>query len=80
MRGPNIKKMTQLIASYFWDKKKLGPTIAKQSLGELFEDESYDIIRETPPELAYQIYLVDKNMDDCLKDLALSKKYIKNFI
>ena len=37
MRGPNIKWMAQLISSYHWDKKQLGPVPAKARLGELFD-------------------------------------------
>jgi len=77
-RGPGIKSMTQLIASFYWDNKKLGPAIAKHSLGELFEEEAYDFIHHTPPELAYQIYVVGWNLDTCYRQLAKSKQYIAN--
>lgn len=77
-QGPSIKKLTQLIASFHWNKKKLGPANAKHSAGELFEGATYEVIRETPAELAYQIYLVGKNLDACIKTLSESKQYIHN--
>ena len=76
-RGPNIKLLTQLIASYHWDEKQLGPAVAKGKLGGLFEEEPYELIRGTQPELAYQVYLLGVIVDECLKKLAGSKKYIK---
>src|SRR5439155_15043933 len=47
-RGPHIKKLTQLIASYHWDKKQLGPVVARGGLGELFEEKPYATIKRTP--------------------------------
>ena len=76
-RGPNIKLLTQLIASYHWDRRQLGPVVAKAKLGELFEEKPYELIRDTRPELAYQVYLLGKIVDECLKKLAGSKRYIK---
>jgi len=75
-RGPGIKKSTQLIASFYWNKKKLGPAIAKQEVGELFEGETYDLICETPVELVYQIYLVNDDLEGAYWELANSKRYI----
>ena len=75
-RGPNIKYLTQLIASYYWNRKGLGPATAKHSLGELFEGNAYNIIRQTPPELAYQLFLVDDCLDVSCRDLAAQKQYI----
>lgn len=77
-RGPGIKRLTQLIASFYWNSKKLGPAIAKSSLGELFEGEAYDLIHHISPELAYQTWLVGWNLDTCYWQLAKSKKYIAN--
>ena len=76
-RGPNIKLLTQLIASYNWGERQLGPIVAKGKLGELFEEKPYELIRDTKPELAYQVYLLGKIVDECLKKLAGSKRYIK---
>lgn len=75
-RGPEIKFLTQLIASYYWDNKELGPALAKGAVGELFEDTPYKLIRRTPPELAYQLYLLSEMLDECMKELAASKRYI----
>jgi AIPR protein len=75
-QGPGIKKLTQLIASFYWDKKKLGPAAARQSAGELFEGDAYDLIKDTPPELAYQTYLIGENLQECLRTLSNSKRYI----
>ena len=55
-RGPDIRILTQLIASYHWDRKSMGPAIAKANLGELFEDDTYNVITQTSPEAAYQMY------------------------
>lgn len=76
-RGPNIKALTQLVASYHWNKKQLGPVVAKRGLGELFEEKPYQLIRGTPPELAYQIYLLGEILDERLKELAASKRYVE---
>jgi hypothetical protein len=75
-RGPGIKFLTQLIASYHWDKKQLGPAIAKGTVGELFEEAPYQLIRRTPPDLAYQLYLLSEILDECMNELAASKRYI----
>lgn len=76
-RGPNIKSLTQLVASYHWDKKLLGPVVAKGQLGELFEDKPYALVVKTPPELAYQIYLLSRIVEENLDRLAESKQYIE---
>ncbi len=76
-RGPNIKALTQLIASYHWNKKQLGPVVAKRGLGELFEEKPYQLIRGTPPELAYQVYLLGEILDERLKELAASRRYVE---
>lgn len=75
-QGPNIKYLTQCIASYYWNKKGLGPATAKHSLGELFEEDAYETIRQTSPELAYQIYAVAASLNSSCADLAVDKKYI----
>lgn len=78
-RGPHIKYLTQLVASYHWDKKYLGPAAARRGVGSLFEDRPYDGIRKTTPELAYQIYLFGEILDDCLRQLSASRQYIDEF-
>jgi hypothetical protein len=76
-RGPNIKQLTQLIASYHWNQKHLGPVPAKRGSGELFEEKPYEIIRNTSPELVYQIYLLSDVLDAHLRELSVSKRYIE---
>jgi hypothetical protein len=56
-RGPSIKRLMADLACYYWRNGKLGPTIAKGNLGELFQGDGYEHIREeTSDELAYQVY------------------------
>jgi hypothetical protein len=76
-RGPNITLLAQLIASYFSKHRHLGPVLAKSKLAELFEDEAYAVIRRTPPELAYQLYLVDSILQACVKELAEHTRYVR---
>jgi hypothetical protein len=78
-RGPNIKWLTQLISSYNWDKKQLGPVPAKARLGELFDGKSYELIKTTSPELAYQLYLLGTDLEDSIRELAKSKQYVEHF-
>ena len=75
-RGPHIKALTQLIASYHWDNKQLGPVVAKGGLADLFEDRPYKVIKETPTRLVYQLYLLGDIIDGALKELAASRKYV----
>ena len=79
MRGPNIKWMAQLISSYHWDKKQLGPVPAKARLGELFDGKPYEIIKTSKPEVAYQLSLLGEVLGDCTWKLAQSKQYIEHF-
>lgn len=74
-RGPNIKLMAQLIASYFWNKKKLGPANARQP-GDLFEGTTYEEIQRTSPELVYQLWWVWDYMHFSYSDLAEQYRYI----
>ena len=76
--GATIKKIAQLIASYYWGKKNLGPANAKDSVGKLFEREAYDKIRDTPTELAFQIFMVNENVKECYDALAKSRRYLGN--
>jgi hypothetical protein len=73
-RGPDIKWLAQLISSYYWDSKLLGPVPAKARLGELFEGKSYDLIKKSKPELAYQLYLLGQLLENSVWELAGSKR------
>jgi hypothetical protein len=74
-RGPSIKALMAQAACYHWKSSKLGPALAKGSLGELFQGEGYDQLREaTTPELAYQVHIVFQNIDESLRRLG-QKKY-----
>jgi len=73
-RGPDIKWLAQLISSYHWNNKLLGPVPAKARLGELFEGKPYDLIKKTKPELAYQLYLLGQVLEDSVRQLARSKQ------
>lgn len=75
-QGPSIKRMAQLIASYNWNKKKLGPASARQ-VGVLFERDAYDLIRTTPPDLAYQLWWVSTYLFNDLATLAGKYQYIR---
>jgi hypothetical protein len=73
--GNSIKWLTQLIASYYWSKPKLGPAVAK-NVADMFEGSVYEAICETPPELAFQIDLIDDDLWTCERELAIEKVYI----
>ena len=75
--GTSIRWHTQLIASFHWAKPHLGPAAAK-NVADLFEGALYEMIRETPAELAFQIYLFCSNLEECRRDLLTSKVYIRN--
>jgi len=77
-RGPDIRWATQLIASYHFDRKKLGPAVAQGNLNELFEEDTYAIIRSTPPQLVYQLYLLAEISGRCLRRLSGARQYISN--
>jgi hypothetical protein len=77
-RGPDLRWMTQLIGSYYYDRRKLGPAIAQGNLNSLFEEEAYLRIRSTSPEMAYQLYLLAEIVDRSLRRLGNQKKYIRN--
>lgn len=76
-QGASIKWLTQLIASYHWQNPRLGPAAAKR-VGELFEGEPYDRVRQTPVEVAFELFLLDKLLDDARRDLAKTKVYVRN--
>jgi hypothetical protein len=73
----NIRWLTQLISSFYWDRPRLGPTAAK-NVADLFEGETYERIRTTSPELAFQLYLLDVALWECRRRLAAEKVYIRN--
>lgn len=75
--GINIKKLTQLISCYYSLKPKLGPAGAK-NVALLFEGAIYEYIRETPPELAFQLFLLHEVIHECLHNLSREKVYIRN--
>jgi hypothetical protein len=75
--GISIKWLTQLISSFYWSKQRLGPAVAK-NVAELFEGELYDGIRETPAELAFQLYLLDAALSESRSKLSQEKAYIRN--
>jgi hypothetical protein len=73
--GSSIKWLTQLIASYYWSKPKLGPAVAK-NVADLFEGAVYETICDTPPEVAFQIHILDADLWECERDLGKEKVYI----
>ena len=75
--GTSIKWHTQLISSFHWSKPRLGPAVAK-NVANLFEGELYDSIRETPAELAFQLYLLDVALWESRSELSKDKVYIRN--
>ncbi len=74
--GINIKRLSQLIASFHWSKPKLGPAVAKTKLSDLFDGDAYEAIRQTDPALAYQLFLLDEHMEPVTRELAKKKAYI----
>ncbi len=76
-RGPDIRVLTQLIASYYWQRKSMGPAVAKSRLGELFEDDTYKIIVQTPPDLAYQMYKFWGLVEDAMRHWSEERQYIE---
>ena len=76
--GSSIKWLAQLIASFYWSKPRLGPAVAKQGVADLFEGELYELIRQTHPEVAFQMFLLDDDLRDCESELAREKVYIRN--
>ena len=78
-QGPSIKRHTQLISCFHWSKARLGPAVAK-NVSDLFEGELYDNIREMPPELAFQLYLLDLALSKSRSELSKDKAYIRNLM
>jgi hypothetical protein len=77
-KGPELKQLTQLLASFYWNHKLLGPVAAKSELGKLFDGRPYDQIKETPPELAYQLFLLSSIIEKATTELARHKRYVAN--
>jgi hypothetical protein len=44
----------------------------------LYEGSAYETIRETKPDLAFQLYLIDGNFRECHRQLTYEKVYIRN--
>lgn len=65
----NIKNLTQYIVSYYWNKPKMGPAMAKRETGDLFEGEIYEQVQKTPVEVVYQIFQVSDNIRVALSDV-----------
>ena len=76
-RGPEVKRLAQLIASYYWNNKLLGP-VAARNPAELFQGKGYEKITETTPETAYQLFLLDDVIKTHVDELAESKQYVSN--
>jgi hypothetical protein len=76
-KGPDIRILTQLVASYFWENKSLGPVVAKTGLSELFDGREYEEIKKVTPELAYQLYLLDCIIKEVVAELWGTKLYIR---
>jgi hypothetical protein len=74
-RGPDIKKLTQYIAAFNYSRKLLGPVAAKLSAGSLFDEKPYNIIKETEPELVFQIYLLSKILEKMYRKFTYISKY-----
>jgi hypothetical protein len=73
-RGPSIKRLMAQLAAYHWKQAKLGPALAKGNVGELFQGEAYDTLRErTTDELAYQVYVVAQNVRESLEHLGKAR-------
>jgi len=76
--GPAIKKLAQFIASYYWNRKDLGPAVAYGNIGRLFDDDPYTKIFETSPETVYQIFLLSQIVTESLKRMRNKKKFVDN--
>jgi hypothetical protein len=75
-RGPDNKIVAQLLTSFFWNKSSLGPVTAKRELGQLFDEPIYNRLKQTPIDLVYQLYLVDRIVQTCVIELARTKEYV----
>jgi hypothetical protein len=60
-RGPFMPKLMQLVASYYYSEKNLGPGNAKGKVNELFDsNKAYARITSTSEVIVYQIYLLSE--------------------
>jgi hypothetical protein len=75
-KGPEIRRLMQFIASYHYDRSSLGPANAQGQLNELFDEEPYEIIRTSSPELVYRIFLLGELVLWSLEQLKHSRSYI----
>lgn len=78
-QGSEIRKLTQLIASYHYNDKDLGPANAQGQLNQLFDEDPYSKIRNTSPEIAYKLFLVGEIMQYSLAKLKSKRNYIADF-
>lgn len=78
-KGPELKWLTQLMASYYWNQKQLGPAIAKSKVSDLFEERPYELICKLSPEEVFQIHLLSEIIQYEFDRLAWQKRYIRNF-
>jgi hypothetical protein len=70
-RGPFMPKLMQVLASYYYKEKNLGPANAKGQLNELFDlNKAYLKITSTIPEIVYQIYLFDELIKFSISELS----------
>ena len=76
-RGPHIKALTQLIASYYWDKKALGPVVAKGGRAGLFDQKPYAIIKNTRADVVYQLYLLGQRIERSVKELSQTRQDVE---
>jgi hypothetical protein len=77
-RGPRIRELTRYIACYYYQRPKLGPVAAKKP-EELLNDDAYEPITRTSPELAHQIFRVGEFVIDCRKRLAGKTKRVSAY-
>lgn len=62
-RGIDIKNMSQILSCLYYNKKKtLGPVISLSSSGDIYESNTYSILRGTSPELAFLSWEVFENL------------------
>jgi len=74
--------LAQLIASYRWKDRKLGPANARLSVAKLFQGTAYDNIRRTSEELSYEIFLLSILLERQFRELSKFKYIdrIKDYI
>lgn len=55
-----------------------GPVAAKSEVGQLFDGKQYDLVKMTPPEIGYQLFLLERAIDKCVWELGQAKGYVKH--